>query len=160
MPDEVLVERYVYGPVRLAGVTSFRRADLEVYGINHFRPSFVAHVFLNDPDVDRDVLSAPGGVTARAGYAGRFAVFGHQTCVGDAGHCDVPTRTRRFDDRPSHPLTRAFRRVVITDAVRAVLATADELTVTLIVAAMAFTGAEAPPSPLLDIEGLQISTFA
>jgi hypothetical protein len=160
MADEVVVERYVYGPVQLAGGSSFQRADLEVYGINHFRPSFVAHVFFNDPDVDETILAAAGGVESRPSYAGRFAVFGHQSCVGDAGHCDVPTQIRRFDDRPSHPLTRAFRRVVVTEAVRAVIAGGGALTVTLIVAATAQSGAEAPPTPLLDIEGLQVTTFA
>jgi hypothetical protein len=44
-----------------------------------FRPSFVAHVFFNDDEVDIANASED-----RPSYAGTFALLGHQRCVGDA----------------------------------------------------------------------------
>jgi hypothetical protein len=148
-----MVEIHVFGPFAHRAASTMSRADLEFYGINHFRPSFIAHVFFNDPDISED-----NWTERRPTLAGRFAIFGHQTCVGDEGHCEVPVGTRRFDDRPSHPLTRAFKRVVVTDAVLRCQAEGPELTVTVVAACdpgveMQFEG------PLLDIEGLQLTTF-
>ena len=154
MAERVVREKYVFGPVRLAIGMDFSRADLELYRINHFCPSFVAHVFFNDEDVDVENADED-----RTSYAGTFALLGHQRCVGDEGHCDVPTEARRFDDRPSHPLTRAFRRVVVTDALRRAVADTSEVTVTIIVTARADESLE-HDGPLLDLDGLQISCFS
>lgn len=150
MPVETHQERSTAGPVELPEVTDFRRADLEIYGINHFRPSFTVHVYLNAPDTDE---LEPG----QASYSGSFSIFGHQRCYGDEGHCEVHTHLRRFDDRPSHPLTRAFKRVIVTDALRRVLQEGTrQLTIT-------FVTVTAGPLPdgeqLLDYQGLQIATF-
>ena len=144
-------ELHVFGPIAHGADRSMFRADLELYGINHFRPSYVGLVFFNDPEADPDNASED-----RASYAGRFAIFGHQSCSGDEGHCVVHEHLRRFDDRPSHPLTRAFKRVIVTDALRRCLD--EELTISIVVsadpkAAMEFEG------PLLDLQGMQISTF-
>jgi hypothetical protein len=152
MAAQVIQEKHVFGPVQVPD-TGFERADLELYRINHFRPSYVAKVFFNDPDVD--VANAS---EERPTYAGTFALFGHERCFGDEGHCDVPTDHRRFDDRPSSPLTRAFRRVVVTDALRRTLAESAEVTISIVVTARAddtpqYEGA------LLDFDGLQISCF-
>ncbi len=147
-----MAEKHVFGPVAVDVPLDLSRADLELYGIDHFRPSYAALVFLNDPDVDVDNASED-----RESYAGRFAIFGHQRCSGDEGHCEVHERLRRFDDRPSHPLTRAFKRVVITDALRR-QASGGEVTVTVIVSAdPRETGGGA--GPLLSLEGMQITTF-
>src|SRR5215472_6080360 len=102
------------------GVTAaFKRADLEIYGIDTFRPSYTTHVFINDPKVPKDDIAA---ALKRESYAGRFSVFGHARCVGDEGHCEPATFTlRRFDDRPSHPLTPAYRRVNVTKALQRAL---------------------------------------
>jgi hypothetical protein len=153
MAEHAVQEKYVFGPVSVPADTGFSRADLELYRINHFCPSFVGRVFFNDPDVDVENASED-----RPSYAGTFALLGHQQCVGDEGHCDVPTESRRFDDRPSHPLTRAFRRVVVTDALRRTLADTAEVTVTIIVSARADDTLEHEGS-LLDLGGLQISCF-
>jgi hypothetical protein len=148
-----VVEKHVYGPFAHRAGPSLRRADLEFYGINHFRPSYVANVYFNDPDVDQATDSPD-----RATFAGRFTIFGHETCLGDEGHCEVDhERPRRFDTRPTHPLTRAFKRVRVTEALRGAL-DADTLTVTVIAtthpgAATDFDG------PLLDLEGMQLATF-
>ena len=149
--SQLITERHHYGPIPPPD-PGYRRADLEIYGINHFRPSFTGLVFLNDPDV-----SAESAHRSRPSFAGSFSIFGHQTCVGDPGHCEIDDGWRRFDDRPSHPLTRAFKRLIVTEALRRV---SDEppLSVTIVVAAVGdpsgFDG------PLFDITGIQVATFA
>jgi hypothetical protein len=147
-----MVERHVFGPLSHGASASLQRADLEFYGINHYRPSYLALVFFNDPDVDEDNMAED-----RDSFAGKFAIFGHQSCVGSEGHCEVHEHARRFDDRPSHPLTRAFKRVIVTEQLRRCL-TADEITVTVMAVSdpgedMDFDGS------LLDFEGLQLTTF-
>jgi hypothetical protein len=149
------LERHVYGPFELDVAADLARADLEVYRINHFRPSFTVWLFLNDEAVTVDNAS-----TDRPSFAGSFSIFGHQRCSGDVGHCDVPMESRRFDDRPSHPLTKAFKRVVVTDALKRVAGEGGpvRVMVTAIAAAdpaedMGFDG------DLLDVGGLQLATF-
>jgi tyrosinase len=147
-----MIERYVFGPVRHDARPSMSRADLEFYGVNHFRPSYLARIFFNDPDVNAESASED-----RATYAGSFAMLGHPTCFGGEGHCEVPAQRRRFDDRPSHPLTRAFKRVVVTDALRRYLNQA-ELTITVI--ASSDPDATIPEEgPLLEFDGMQLTTF-
>ena len=145
-------EVWVLGTFDVRAVGEAARADLEFFGIDHFRPSFRTNVFLNDPWVD--ARARPDRPT----YAGGFSIFGHQRCVGDEGHCEVPAERRRFDDRPSHPLTPAFKRVVITRALRRAVPDAGEVTVTVVV-----TCAEALDDtyedPLLKFEGLGLSLF-
>jgi hypothetical protein len=148
-----MIERRVFGPIDHDISRPFVRADLEIYGINTFRPSYTVHVFLNDTrvrGVDR--------VEDRSSYAGRFSVFGHAQCVGDEGHCDVPTTIRRFDDRPSHPLTPAFRRVVITDALQKAVKAGGKLTITFIATTPAEKG-DIEGRHLVEFMGLQITTF-
>jgi hypothetical protein len=148
-----MVEKHVFGPFTHRASPTFQRADLEIYGINHFRPSYVARIFFNDLEV------GPENATEdRETYAGSFAIFGHQRCSGDEGHCQVHDHARRFDDRPSHPLTRAFKRVVVTDALRRCL-DRDELSITVIVASDPEESTESG-QPLLDFRGMQITTFA
>jgi len=148
-----MLERHVFGPFRHQVSPTFQRADLEFYGINHFRPSYVARIYFNDPDVGPD-----NATEERESYAGSFAIFGHQRCSGDEGHCEVHEHARRFDDRPSHPLTRAFKRVVVTDALRRCL-DREELLITVVVASDPQEATEADES-LLDFQGMQITTFA
>jgi hypothetical protein len=148
-----MVERHVFGPFKHRASPTFQRADLEFFGINHFRPSYVARIYFNDPDVGPD-----NATEERESYAGSFAIFGHQRCSGDEGHCEVHEHARRFDDRPSHPLTRAFKRVVVTDALRRCL-DRDELSITVVVASDPQETTESG-EPLLDFQGMQITTFA
>lgn len=147
-----MVEKHVYGPFRHGAGRAFRRADLEIYRINHFRPSFVVNVYFNDPEVDEATDSRD-----RATCAGSFSIFGHTTCVGDEGHCVEHVDASRFDDRPSPPLTRAFKRIMVTEALRRSL-DREELTITLI--ATSSPSAETDfEGRLLDFEGLQLATF-
>ena len=45
-----MIEKYVFGPVAYERPAEFSRADLEFYGIDHFRPSYHARIFFNDAD--------------------------------------------------------------------------------------------------------------
>ena len=146
-------EKREYGPVPHECPGEFERADLEVYGINHYKPSYTAMIFLNDPDVTED-----NAEDTRASYAGRFSVFGHYHCFGGPGHCQVPASTRRFDTRPSHPLTKAFKRVDITAALKQAVQQGENLTIT-IVAHSAEGDDDDSVKNLMDFGGIQLTTF-
>ena len=66
---------------------------------------------------------------------------------------------RRFDDRPSHPLTRAFKRVVVTDALRRAVPEGGAVSLTIVVTYddgidMEFEG------EILDLTGIGLALFA
>ena len=46
-------ELHTFGPIPLDPAARYVRADLELYGINTFRPSYEAHIFLNDPKLTK-----------------------------------------------------------------------------------------------------------
>jgi hypothetical protein len=149
-------ELHVFGPIPLKVPEGLTRADIEFYGIDHFRPTYVADLYFNDPEVTEQNADE-----SRPSFAGSFAIFGHDRCFGDEGHCEVHPYVRRFDDRPSHPLTRAFKRVTVTEALLRV-ADAEELTITVVVnISPEDEEAEAQQSrgPILSFKGLQLTTF-
>ena len=148
-----MIERRVFGPFNHGISEPFTRADLEVYSINTFRPSYVVHVIFNDTKV-----ANLENIEEHPGYGGRFSVFGHPQCVGDDMHCHVPLTTRRFDDRPSHPLTPAFRRVVVTEALRLAVSKGKRLTITLVASATA-NKKDIEGDYLLETSGLQLVTY-
>jgi tyrosinase len=96
----------------------FTRADVVFSDVDHSGGSYEVRLFLNNPGAD--------GGTARdeaARYAGRFHVFGHGGCYGDAGHCDVPAPSADPTDlRPAHPLTPLTTYVTVTAALERLLA--------------------------------------
>jgi hypothetical protein len=150
---EARAEQHILGPIPVPENIDFTRADLEIYEINHYRPSFTVHIYLNAP-ADQDLEPSHDS------HAGSFSIFGHQRCSGDQDHCTVHPYTRRFDDRPSHPLTRAFKRVVITDALRRIAQSgASELTITLVVTAPPDPNGDDSREAILDYAGLQLATF-
>jgi hypothetical protein len=103
----------------------FVSADLEFEDTQHDGPSYVVHLYLNQPDVPEAAVNDP-----EDGHAGHFTVFGHGECWGDVGHCDVPTSAlHAFDRRPPHPLSPVNITVEITDALKA-LGDVEEVTVT------------------------------
>ena len=106
----------------------YARADLEIEGIFHGEASYEGRIFLNNPKADHDTPRRPEN-----GYAGSFNIFGHGGCLGDPGHCEVNDHKREaYDFRAPHPLTPAFKRVTITDALRALANTVDEVTITVV----------------------------
>lgn len=152
-----MIELHTFGPIDLGAIGdaagAVARADLELYGIDHFRPSYTALVFFNDAAV-----TTANASPRRRSYAGSFSIFGHAECLGDEGHCTVHAETRRFDTRPSHPLTRAFKRVLVTDAL-ARLGRARALTVTIVVACDPAAADYEADGPLFDCRGVQLTTF-
>jgi hypothetical protein len=127
------MERFVSAPLDLpAREPAFYRADLIFYGVDHSGPSYEARIYLDLPDADTD--------TGRehAAYAGSFHIFGHGGCFGDEGHCLVPDAPPDpFDLRPLHQLTPATKTVVVTDALRQVVADDQRATMTVTVVAVA-----------------------
>jgi tyrosinase len=97
------------GPDRL----KFARADLIFYGLDHSGPSYEVRVFVNRPDAGPETP-----LTAEAGFAGRFAVFGHGGCFGEEGHCEVRPPVSVFDRRQPHPLEPLTRVLTVTEAIR------------------------------------------
>lgn len=108
-----MVERFTSKPVELPPAEhAFKRADLIFYGLDHSGASFEGQVFLDPRGVGRDADDE------HRAYVGSFYVFGHGECVGDVGHCDIPSERDPFDLRPPHQLEPATRILTVTDAVR------------------------------------------
>jgi hypothetical protein len=91
----------------------FARADLTFYGLDHSGPSYEVRVFFNRPDADSQTP-----LSADAGFAGRFSVFGHGGCYGEEGHCDIRPPVTPFDRRQPHPLVPAVRVLTVTGPIR------------------------------------------
>jgi tyrosinase len=107
----------------------FSRADLEFRGVDHSGPSFEARVYLDNPGAD-----AATGRDPASGYAGSFHVFGHGGCFGEHGHCDIPQGPRSpYDLRFAHQLTPQYKTVIVTDALRTLMAKSARNSLTLTV---------------------------
>ena len=105
--------------------TNVYRADIEFYDVDHAGASYEGRVYLNNPSADADTgYDDPS-------YAGSYHVFGHGGCLGDPGHCDVKPR-RPYDPRPAHPLTKAKKVVIATDAVKGAIERDGQTTVTVV----------------------------
>jgi hypothetical protein len=114
----------------LEDMDELSRADLVFYGVDHSGPSYEARVFVNNPKAD-----ATTEPLLDYGYAGSFAVFGHNGCFGDAGHCLPDQReTDAFDVRAPHPLRPLTMTVIATEAIRRALVepTVREATLTIV----------------------------
>jgi tyrosinase len=101
------------------------RADIEFHDVDHSGASYEGRVYLNNPKAD-----AKTGYDDPS-YAGSYHIFGHGGCLGDPGHCEVKPR-RRYDPRPSHPLTSAKKVVIATDAVKRAIEQNNTATVTVV----------------------------
>ena len=77
----------------------FARADLTFYGLDHSGPSYEVRVFFDHPDAGPDTP-----LSADAGFAGKYSVFGHGGCFGEEGHCEIRAPVSAFDRRQPHPL--------------------------------------------------------
>ena len=101
--------------------TSFRRADLVFEGVDHARDSYEVRVFLNNKNADEQTARSP-----ETGYAGRFVVFGHGRCFGEADHCEpalaaAPAQAIDPSGGHQHPLTPQTRILTITEPLRRIL---------------------------------------
>jgi len=107
----------------------YDRVDLELHGIDHSGQSFAVRVFIDEPDAGPQTPATP----ENSRYAGSLYVFGHGPCLGDEGHCEVPTGpVSAYDFREPHPLSPKYRRLSITAALRATVGEAGTFTVTLV----------------------------
>lgn len=143
-----------FGPFTHGLARVFSRADLELYGLDHLRPTYTCSIFFND-----DSVTADDADSSRPSFAGTFALFGHAECWGASGHCQRLRPSRRFDWRPSPALTPAFRRVIVTGALQQAIASSDELRITL-VAVTREPWPDQGDKRLLVLRGLQLATFA
>lgn len=109
-----MVDRYRSKPLELpAPEHGFERADLAFYEVDHSGPTFEARIYIG---AGRG-LKRDAGVDHPA-YAGSLYVFGHGSCHGEEGHCEVPEARDPFDYRLPHHLEPAPRIVTVTAAIR------------------------------------------
>lgn len=114
------MKTFISQPLELPGeLDPESRADLLFYGVDHSGPSYICHVFLDNPDAGTKTPLEP-----ESGYLGTFTVFGHGGCFGDEGHCEPerPT-TDAFDLRGPHPLKPFVRTIEVTDELRRAIQT-------------------------------------
>lgn len=105
----------------------YRRADIQLHGVDHSRASFEGRLFINNPGATPDT---PTDDEHR--YAGSFWVFGHGGCAGGEGHCEAPPARRPFDFRPEHQLTENSYRVIVTGKLRRMVGAGETFTVTVV----------------------------
>jgi hypothetical protein len=126
------MERYTSPALRVpasTGAGRHDRVDLELHGLDHSGQSFAVRVFIDDPNANVESLTAANNPH----FAGSFFIFGHGPCLGDEGHCEVPPGPiHPFDFREPHPLAPKFRRLTITEPLRATVADSETFTVTLV----------------------------
>ena len=103
----------------------FYRADLEFYDVEKGVPSYEGRVFLNNPTAD---INTPTDVDH--GYVGSYIVFGHGSCLGDAGHCNVHAQREKYDLIPNalRPYTVSL---TITDQLKKLAKKYKEFTITV-----------------------------
>ncbi len=97
---------------------NYHQVELKIINVTQPNQSLIVKVFLNlkDPEPgDRDKF--PNN------YIGSFVLFGHGECIGTAGHCDPPPKSRRANDvRERHHNTPWNYRFDATDCVNKLIA--------------------------------------
>ena len=120
---------YHSNPIKLdiSKCSDFYRADIEFHGIGHATESYTGHVFINNSKADFKTLR-----TLENNYVGSYYIFGHGGCFGDIGHCDIIKKDDKYDFRADHPLTRGFKRLIITEQLKVLGSKSKEFTVTIV----------------------------
>ncbi|HEY5332656.1 MAG TPA: hypothetical protein VIJ21_03850, partial [Solirubrobacterales bacterium] len=90
------------------------RVDLVLYEVDHSGESYEGRIFVGKKP-------SAGAMADHPSYAGSFYVFGHGTCSGEAGHCDVPSSRDPFDLRLPHHLEPHLAIVTVTDHIRGLI---------------------------------------
>jgi hypothetical protein len=101
---------------------NFKRADIEISGLDQSGPSFEGRVFLNNPGADVETPLEPEN-----GYAGSFHVFGYGIWPEDVP--EPAPRPQRSSEGVRAPITKD---VIATDAVRAAAAKNPAIVVTIV----------------------------
>ena len=107
----------------------YRRADVELHGVDQAVPSYEGRIFLDNPEADRETAPTPENR-----YLGSFFVFGKVECWGDdESHCREPDERRKFDRR-RNPTRWAKVRVRTPDGLlsRLLEQADDEVTLNLV----------------------------
>jgi hypothetical protein len=104
----------------------FYRADLVLHGLDHAVPSYEGRIFINNPEAKYDTPT-----DLEHGYVGSYFVFGHGSCLGDAGHCDVHAERQRFDVIPN-PLRPYDLSVIVTDKLKELGRSTEDFTITVV----------------------------
>jgi tyrosinase len=131
----------------------FRRADLEIGGINHTGTSYEGRVFIDNPDADEQTP------TDDPSYAGSFHVFGHGGCFGAEGHCEAPDQRRRFDRRPLARSIRMKKRLKVTDALHRAAARGGQIQFTIVGIPVRGSSPGSEPEGILDIKRMSVVTY-
>jgi len=105
----------------------YQWADLEIQGIDHSQSSYEGRVFFDNPGAN-----ATTPRTFEHGYAGSFYIFGHGGCFGDIGHCEIQGKRDIYDFRDPHPLLPTKARVPVTEALRRMAKSKQEITITVV----------------------------
>jgi hypothetical protein len=125
--------------------SEFYRADLVFHGLDHAVPSYEGRIFINNPKAKYDTPT-----DLKHGYVGSYFVFGHGSCLGDAGHCDVHAGSQKFDVIPN-PLQPYDLSVIITDKLKELGRTTEDFTVTVLPCVV--------PPPKLDGEEVDLENI-
>ena len=130
-------------PVPAAPFREARAVELRFGGIEQAGPSFEGRVYLNRPDADEHAPRTP-----EAGYAGSFHVYGY-------GEPLPPAVAEAKERAPGGAAAAPIELRVTADpaAVRAAVADADELTVT-VVAVPVDPGGALPERPFERVEAV------
>ena len=132
--------------------TNFTRADIEFLGVDHSGSSYEGRIYLNNPEADNTTEQS-----AEAGYVGSYHIFGHGGCLGDPGHCDVNPRDA-YDPRPGHPLTRARKVVIASDALRKALA-GDQVSITIVPIILSVGPMSGREDDIVKLDAVRIVTY-
>lgn len=128
---ETPVGRFVSQPINVPEAVrgTLNQAEVRLHRVPQLPRSCFIRVFLNLADAD---ASTP---IDDEHYAGYLAIFGHGSCIGGPGHCDLPPgRPRQYDQRPRHHNTPRNHRVNVTAAAKRLLDQgATSLQITLVV---------------------------
>lgn len=105
----------------------FTRADVHLHEVEHSGASYEGRIFLNNTEADESTPTEP-----ESGYAGSFYVFSHGGCFGDIGHCELQTGIRPYDKRLKSPTVPRDISVAITDRLKNLASSSDQVTVTIV----------------------------
>ncbi len=147
---EAPIARFVSKPISVdAKIKNFRKAEIRLHWVPQLPRSCFVRAFLNQPGAD-----ATTPLRNNPHYAGYLAIFGHGACYGGPGHCDLPPpRARAHDLRPrSHNTPRNYR-LDVTEAARGLLASGDELQITLVIVGVDYR----EERDLLKLEGVSLN---
>ena len=145
-----MVERFRSKPLELPDPTRpISRIDLVLYEVSHSGESYEGRVFIGKKPV-------AGAAEDHPSYAGSFYVFGHGSCQGEAGHCEVPSERDPFDLRLPHHLEPHTAIITVTEHVKALIeGGAGEAQVTV-----AAHAADGSPLAALAFTRMRLLTYA